>query len=320
MSKYYLVTGGAGFIGSAIARRLIASGNFVTIVDNLRTGSEGNIPDSDRCEFFELDIRFSNQLEAIPNYPYDAIFHLAGQSSGQLSYEDPSYDLETNISGTLNLLQFAVKRNIIRFLNASTMGVYGQPENGDDPVCESSVPKPISFYGLSKLTAEKYCELFAQSYELNLTSFRMFNVYGPGQNLLNTKQGMVSIFLAKALYGKQILVKGSKDRFRDFIYIDDVVEAWIAALENNVSIGKIYNLGTGRQTLVEDLVNEIIKSAKIDQTPPVLYEGSTPADQFGIFPNIERIRSDLLWTPKVALEIGIKEMFDFYKKGLSASS
>jgi UDP-glucose 4-epimerase len=145
----------------------------------------------------------------------------------------------------------------------------------------------------------------------------MFSVYGPGQNMENLKQGMVSIYMAYLLQGKPILVKGSKDRFRDFIYIDDVVDAWISAIDKTRSFGKIYNLGTGMKTHVYELIREEI--AVFDQDPDeylVMYEGSTPADQFGLYADISRITADLRWQPKTRLRVGLQKMASAVRTGI----
>jgi UDP-glucose 4-epimerase len=133
------------------------------------------------------------------------------------------------------------------------MGVYGQVFEKQCPVPEDMSLKPLSFYGVTKLAAENYCNYFAAK-GMKITSFRMFNVYGPGQNLDNMKQGMVSIYLKFIIDDRPIIVKGSKDRFRDFIYIDDVVEAWTKAIETDNTYGKVYNLGTGVRTTVSELL------------------------------------------------------------------
>ena len=210
----YLVTGAAGFIGAALASRLMKEGNQVVTIDNLSTGNISNIPDG--VKFIEGDCGNQDVYSNIPNDPFDAIFHIAGQSSGEISFDDPIYDIRTNAESTLLLLKFALKNNCKRFIFASTMSVYGiKPER---PVKENEDCHPESFYGIAKLASEHYLRVYEQ-FGIDTTSLRLFNVYGPGQNMDNLRQGMVSIFLAQMLKDKSIHVKGSADRFRDFIHV-----------------------------------------------------------------------------------------------------
>jgi UDP-glucose 4-epimerase len=299
--RHLLVTGGAGFIGSHLARRCLALGYDVTVIDNLATGKRGNVPPG--AAFIEGDISDGEVLSRIPPRRIDAVLHLAAQSSGEVSDEHPDLDLRVNTLGTLLLLTFCKKRGIPRFLYASSMAVYGDPPC--NPVSEEEPCRPLSCYGISKRASELYIGHFARE-GLATTCFRMFSVYGPGQDLGNLKQGMVSIFLAYLLEGKPVHVKGSGDRFRDFIYIDDVVEAWVRALDSPATFGKVYNLATGEKTLVRDLVRAEILALGLDPGRyPVNYGGSTPADQFGLYADISKLRRDLGWKPVITLSAGI---------------
>lgn len=306
-----LVTGGAGFIGSSIARRLLRDGHSVVIIDNLVTGYERNIPKG--AVFKKLDIGDEKQIELIPEEKYDAIFHLAAQSSGEISNEKPGLDILTNALGTLNLLRWAEKRGMKRFLYASSMSVYGDLPPSALPIKETTPCEPLSFYGITKLAAEHYVKHFSRK-GMDTTIFRMFSVYGPGQDMTNMKQGMVSIYLAYILKNEPIWVKGSKDRFRDFIYIDDVVEAWVGALAAKASYGKTYNLAGGKKVHVRELVEAELKACGVKPDYPVKYEGSTPADQFGVYADITRAKGDLGWAPKVSLADGLKKMVEWVRK------
>jgi UDP-glucose 4-epimerase len=308
MHKKILITGGAGFIGSHIARRCILEGHEVAVIDNLSTGKPANIPDAVR--FIEMDISKEEDYEKLAELEFDAVLHLAAQSSGEISDEKPQLDLFVNALGTLLLLKWAKGRGIKRFLYASSMAVYGNPERV--PVIETENCHPLSNYGITKLTGENYVQHFFNN-GMNTTIFRMFSVYGPGQNMENLKQGMVSIFMAYLLKNEKIIVKGSKDRFRDFIYIDDVVYAWLSVLDNPESFGKIYNLGTGIKTRVEELIAKEISAFGLDPNYPVVYEGTTPADQFGLYADISRIKCDLGWSPKFDLDRGLRIMSAWVK-------
>jgi len=279
MMKNVLITGGAGFIGSHIARRLISLNHTVTIIDNLSTGDEENIPTG--ADFIEADISKKKTYSFLSAKKFDAVLHLAAQSSGEVSNEKPDSDLKVNTLSTLLLLKWCAKNKIPRFMYASSMAVYGNPLH--NPVSENEVCRPLSFYGISKMSSEHYIQHFSRQ-GLATTCFRMFSVYGPGQNMANMKQGMVSIFLTYLLKGEKIWVKGSGDRFRDFMYIDDVVDVWCSAIDNERTYGKIYNLATGKKTLVRKLVeNEMTLFGVNPHTYPVKYKGITPADQFGLY-------------------------------------
>lgn len=300
MSKY-LVTGAAGFIGAALASRLIKEGNQVVTIDNLSTGNTSNIPDG--VKFIEGDCGNKDVYSKIPNEKYDAIFHIAGQSSGEISFDDPIYDIRTNAESTLLLLKFALQNKCKRFIYASTMSVYGiKPER---PVKESEDCHPESFYGIAKLASEHYLRVYEQ-YGINTTSLRLFNVYGPGQNMDNLRQGMVSIFLAQMLKDNRIHVKGSADRFRDFIHVDDVVESFLRCLDCDKSKSEIINIANGKPTKVKEIIDLLVSSQ--EEKIEVVYQGGTPGDIYGIFADITQMNNILGDWEKVALKEGIAEM------------
>jgi len=293
-----LLTGAAGFIGSHLAKSLVMDGHEVDIVDNLSTGKRENVPDG--VSFLELDLRFEESIRHLPQKQYAAVLHLAGQSSGEKSFDDPLYDHDANARSTLLLAQWAREVGIDSFIYASSMGVYGRPEQL--PVAESTEPLPISYYGASKLSAERILAV-ESSQGLRTVCFRMFNVYGPGQNLADMKQGMVSIYLAQLMREQSLVVKGSLDRVRDFIYVDDVVSAWKLAVEKPVA--GIFNLGTGIGTTVRDLIRKLVELCGLPEDFPVIQRGGTPGDQFAMVANIDSIRTVLGWSPTVSLDEGL---------------
>ena len=300
MSRY-LVTGAAGFIGAALASRLLKEGNQVVTIDNLSTGNTSNIPDG--VKFIEGDCGNQDVYSKIPNEKYDAIFHIAGQSSGEISFDDPIYDIRTNAESTLLLLKFALQNKCKRFIYASTMSVYGiKPER---PVKESEDCHPESFYGIAKLASEHYLRVYEQ-YGINTTSLRLFNVYGPGQNMDNLRQGMVSIFLAQMLKDKRIHVKGSADRFRDFIHVDDVVESFLRCLVCDKSKSEIINIANGKPTKVKEIIDLLVSSQ--EEKIEVVYQGGTPGDIHGIFADITQMNNIFGDWEKVDLKDGIAEM------------
>lgn len=294
-----LITGSAGFIGSKLSKKFLELGANADGIDDMSTGLSRNI--DDRINFYNFDVSNPDELMKL-NKKYDYILHLAGQSSGQISNENPLNDLMRNTSTTVNLINYIRKNPTRKIVYASSMSVYGEINY---PAVESSVVSPISFYGISKRTSEIY--LRKVSNEFNTLSLRMFNVYGPGQDMDNLKQGMVSIFLSQALKKRTITVKGSLERFRDFIYIDDVVDYWVQLTLNNNAFGEI-NIGSGTKTTVLELINYI---KKITDTNTVNVVDSTPDDQFGIVANIDvlsKLVGDVRVTP---LCEGIKKFYNY---------
>lgn len=302
----YLVTGAAGFIGSEIAKSLVTKGHNVVTIDNLSTGLKSNIPKG--VLFIEGDCADSNIYKSLKKFKFDAIFHIAGQSSGEVSFDDPIYDVKTNTESTLLLLKYAVKSKCNRFIYASTMSVYGtQP---DIAVKEDSKCHPKSFYGVGKLASENYLRIYSD-YGLHTTSLRLFNVYGPGQNLENLRQGMVSIFLAQLIKDKSIHVKGLSNRFRDFVYIDDVVDLFIDCLSNQNTIGEEINVGTGEKTLVGELIGKLLRISKINA--PIQYSGATSGDIHGIYANTLKLKQIFNKKSFIDLDEGLRKMWIWAK-------
>ena len=304
----YLVTGAAGFIGSQIAAALLQQGCEVVTIDNLSTGKRENVPDG--CVFIEGDVFDRNIIDGLDRYRFDGIIHIAGQSSGEVSFDDPVYDLQTNAQSTLMLLDYAKKTGCRKFLYASSMSTYGDHE--DPLVNEESKTQPKSFYAVGKLASENYMRIFT-GFGIQCTALRFFNVYGIGQNMDNLRQGMASIFLAMALKDHHVLVKGSKDRFRDFVYIDDVVDSVLRALHREKGEPfEVYNVSTGIPQTVETIIETIRKALPYEVT--VEYTSGTPGDQFGIYGSNEKIRRDLGWTPKIDFQTGMKKMIEWAQK------
>ncbi len=305
-----LVTGGAGFIGSHLAVRLIREGWRVYIVDNLSTGFESNIPKG--AEFIFLDISREDFTNSLPDVQMDAVFHFAAQSSGEISFDNPCYDLKTNCLSTLLLLEWSLKRNVKHFLFTSSMSIYGDQEV--QPVREDAMPNPNSFYGVGKLASESYLNIYSKL-GLKTTSLRLFNVYGPGQNMKNLRQGMVSIYMAYILQNREVIVKGAPDRYRDLIYIDDVVDAYCTALFNPAAFGKSFNVATGVKTTVQELIDMEISTFGFDpKSYPVSYTDGTPGDTFGIVADVAAIKNDIGWSAKVPIADGLERMIQWAKQ------
>ncbi len=299
----YLVTGAAGFIGAAIVEKLLSQGHTCTTIDNLSTGNREHIPGG--CRFIEGNVADAALIGSLNGEVFDAIIHIAGQSSGEMSFDNPVYDLQTNTQSTLLLLKLARDTGCKKFVYASSMSTYG---DHIPPVCpEDTALEPKSFYAVGKLASENYMRIFSE-FKIACTALRFFNVYGPGQNLDNLRQGMASIFLAMAINDHHVHVKGSKDRFRDFVFIDDVVDAVLKSL-NRESGYDVFNVCTGVPTTVETVV-ETIRNA-LPYEVSVKYADSTPGDQFGIYGNYSKINAALGWKPNYDFQTGMKMMIDW---------
>ena len=311
MSRKYLVTGAAGFIGSFIAKNLIKKGSEVWTIDNLTTGYEENIPQG--VKFIKGGCEEESSIQQLNSTRFDAILHIAGQSSGEISFSDPVYDLRTNTESTLRLIDYGLKHGCHRFIYASSMSVYG--EVPDEPINEEFQPKPLSFYGVGKLASEHYMRIY-QSKGLKPTALRLFNVYGPNQNLANLRQGMVSIYLAQLLNNDKIIVKGTKDRFRDLIYIQDVVDFLDRIIDDERAVGGIYNVGTGVKTTVESLLEKLRTISGIDKR--IEFVEGTPGDQKGIYADSSLIQNKFDFKCKYNLDQGLKEMIEWAKETVNS--
>ena len=292
-----VVTGAAGFVGSSLARRLVADGLSVIGIDDLSTGRLDNVPEE--VDFIAGDVADRSVLAQLPPH-VSGLLHLAGQSSGEISFDDPVGDLHRNVVTTLRLIEWAAEHSSPRLVLASSMSVYGQQL---DPlqVPESSAPRPLSCYGVGKLAAEHYLQVYRE--QVPSVALRMFNTYGPGQDLDNLRQGMVSIFVAQAVRDRRILVKGSLDRFRDLVHIDDMVEVWIRAWRSESAVGETLNVGSGIRTTVGELTALISKAVG---GCPVETGAGTPGDQFGITASTQRLKEILDFTASMSVEDGVR--------------
>jgi UDP-glucose 4-epimerase len=303
-----LVTGGAGFIGSALARRLIGEGHEVVVADNLSTGQPGNVPE--RATFVQLDLSEPEALSRLPHGAYDAVAHLAAQSSGAIGQADPYADMRVNVGATLLLSRWAIDKGTRRFLYTSSMTVYGQGNR--EPLGEGSPCAPVSYYGAAKLASENYLRLAAAA-GASVTCFRLYNVYGRGQNLGNLYQGMASIYLAYLLKHVPVPVTGSFDRFRDFVHVDDVVDALMRALNRSTTPSLVYNIGTGKKTTVRELLRMLIAAMKLPENHPVEEGVGSLSDVFGSVADASRAQEELGWAPRVELRDGLEDMVAWAK-------
>lgn len=296
-----LITGVAGFIGSHVSRRFIDEGFGVVGLDDISTGSLSNLTPG--VEFHGTDLRDSAALASvIENQHFEAVVHLAAQSGGEPSMRDPANDASRNILATLNLVQLLQSEPPKRFVFASSAAVYGDSRS-DDESSNWTSPAPNSFYGLSKLAAESYLNLFARRTNTLVSALRFFNVYGPGQDLTRLDQGMVSIYLAQMLKGSKVTIKGSTQRVRDFIHVQDVVDAvFLSATKSSFS--GAFDVCTGTSNSVEELLTqiELALGKKCDYEE---IEG-TEGDSQRWYGDPSPLRAALGWVPRIDLVSGIR--------------
>jgi UDP-glucose 4-epimerase len=314
-----LVTGGAGFIGSHMADRLVADGHEAVVYDNLATGLRENVPSAAR--FVKGDVSQIDELERAFSGGLDAVFHIAGQVSLIRSYTDPVIDLRTNVQGTLNILTLCVKYRVPRLLYASSMTVYSS--NASLPTPEHSPCEPTSYYGISKYAGERYVHVTAERRDLDfpfqITTFRMYNVYGPRQALNNPYQGVLGIFLGNLMRGEPITIFGDGEQSRDFIYIRDVVDAWAGALKNPASYGKSINLGSGKRLSINCVADAVLSAfSRTRADHPVNYAPGRSGEQRHVEADVTLARQLLGWQPSVSFETGLAETLQWSVASMGA--
>jgi UDP-glucose 4-epimerase len=302
-SGVVVVTGAAGFIGHAVAVRMHAAGHDVIALDDFSSGASREVVPG--VPVIDCDLRVRDQLEAHLPQHVDAIVHCAAQSSGEVSFDDPWDDMTRHVEATLRLLESAAARRVPRLVYTSSMAAYGDPEVL--PASESARLLPLSFYGAGKAATENYVRLYAR-YGIDSTILRPFSVYGAGQDLTNLRQGMISIYLAQLLRTGRIVVKGSLDRFRDFVHIEDAVDAIVSVLDCDVTRGQTMNLCSGRGTTVREVLETLLELAAADWDVVDVVDG-TPGDQFGMFGDNALLRELTGWAPRWTVEDGIKDMW-----------
>lgn len=300
-----LVTGGAGFIGSWVADSYISNGHEVLILDDLSSGRLENI--NAKAAFIKGDVRDHGLIKSVmDDFRPDVVNHHAAQIDVRKSVEDPAYDAEVNIIGSITLLENSVKHGVKKFVFASTGGaIYGEPE--DIPADESTPPMPISAYGTSKYAVEKYLEYYRHIYSLDFVALRYANVYGPRQNP-HGEAGVVAIFCSRILSGKTCLIYGDGGQTRDYVYVGDVARANALAL--NSKSGS-YNIGTGVETSVNDLVNELgVASGQVFNTE---YAEARAGEVQRISLGADLAEEVLGWEPRVFLDEGIRNTWEWFR-------
>lgn len=309
-----LVTGGAGFIGSHVAEALIDLGHDVLVTDNESTGRRENVPA--RAGYSKGDVANLADLEPLFATGLDAVCHIAGQVSIIRSFSDPAADLRTNTHGTVNVLQLCVKHCVPRLIYASSMTNYGQPHVV--PIPETHPCEPTSYYGITKYAAERYVHTTASRTDLEfpfaVTSLRMYNVYGPRQALDNPYQGVLGIFLGNLLRREPITIFGDGEQTRDFVYIDDVVRAWVAALDSKASVGRIFNIGSGRRLTINQLADAVLRAfGESRATWELRYLPARSGEQRNVEADI-RAAAAIEWQPKVTFEQGLAKTLEWARQ------
>lgn len=259
--KTILVTGGAGFIGSHLTERLLAGGYRVRVLDNLSTGKFANLPaDNARLQFVRGDIRDADAVTAAVA-GVEAIYHLAAVASVQASIDDPVGTHQTNLVGTLQLLEAARRHSVARLIYASSAAVYGDTKML--PVVETSPLLPLSPYAADKLAGEHYLDFYARKFGLRGTTFRFFNIYGPRQDPSSPYSGVISIFADAVRLGAPVTIFGDGRQTRDFVFVGDLVHILVDALQNEKAVGQVINVGRGIECSVLEMLSELEKAAGI---------------------------------------------------------
>lgn len=305
--KSILVTGGAGFIGSHLCEALVSKGAQVTIVDNLSNGSLQNIAGiAQFIKFYNLDISSKAFVKLLVDANFDVIFHLAANAYVPPSVKNPEYDFRVNLSAPFQLLETLRCSGLNPVLvSNSSAGVYGNPIRV--PICEDDLAIPISPYGVSKLTTDRYIYVYSQLYGLKAASIRLFSAYGPRQH----KQIIFDFIRKISSNPSNLEILGDGTQVRDWIFVDDVVQALLVVSEHAPLNGEVYNVATGTGYTTRDLAEMIFKI--LDLEPKYHFSGSVrPGDPDVWIANIDRIRK-LGYNPKISLEEGIKKTIDWYR-------
>lgn len=300
-----LVTGGAGFIGSHVCAGLLARGDEVVALDNLSTGSPENVPEG--AELVVTDVADEGAVrDVLARGGFEAVLHVAGQASVDRSFERPERDLRTNVVGTLKVIEACIEARVPRLVYASSMTVYGEPERVPTP--ENAPPMPVSYYGVTKLAGEQYVHIAGArpDVDLSVTSLRMFNVYGERQSVTNPYQGVLAIFMGNVLRGEPITIHSDGAQTRDFVYVADVVEAWMRILDNDNTRNSVFNVGSGRETSVAELAHAVLRAFGHD---PAEWElRSAPAQRGDVrhsLADVASLKAATGWRPTTELGSGM---------------
>ena len=300
----YIVTGGAGFIGSNIVKKLVARGDDVTVIDNLNTGKEENLKSViDKITFLKDSILNMELLEK-QSQNIDGIFHQAALASVQDSFSKPDEYHDVNVNGTENILKLA-KKNDFRVVYASSSSVYGNPER--IPIKESDKKNPINPYAETKLKKEQLAIKYSEM-GVKVIGLRYFNVFGKGQS--KEYAGVLKLFLERIRNKLPPKINGDGTQFRDFVYVEDVADANIMSMDSDINHG-FYNVGTNTSITILDLAKTIIKSSGLDIQP--IFGPALKGDVQRTIANIDLIKEEIGWEPTILLEKWIEEIISMNK-------
>ena len=300
-----LVTGGAGFIGSHVADSFIQQGHDVVIIDNLSMGRMENV--NPKAKFYLLDIRAKECDHVIRQEKIDILCHHAAQMDVRMSVEDPSYDADVNILGTLNLLQSCIKNNVKKVLFASTGGaVYGEQKTF--PCDETHPTRPVCPYGITKLAVEKYLHYYQVEFGLKYVIMRYANIYGPRQNPKG-EAGVVAIFTHRLLNGEQPVINGDGTQTRDYTFVGDVVRANLKALAYDQN--DAFNIGTSIETDVNQIFHHL--NALTGGKAQEKHGPAKPGEQKRSVIDATKAETLLGWKPETELKDGLKRTVDFFR-------
>ncbi|MBI5216301.1 MAG: NAD-dependent epimerase/dehydratase family protein [Ignavibacteriae bacterium] len=301
-----LVTGGAGFIGSHIVDAYIEAGHNVTILDNLSTGRMVNL--NSKAQFFQMDIREFAIDKIFDEGKFDVVNHHAAQMDVRKSVLDPIFDSSINILGTLNVLENCKRTGVKKFIFASTGGaIYGEQDYF--PADEAHPQRPLSPYGITKSAVEKYLFYYQEVWGIRSTILRYANVYGPRQNP-HGEAGVVAIFAKKMLAGEQVTINGDGKQTRDYVFIRDVVQANLLALNQKTS--DTFNIGTGIETTVNEIYS-VLETALGKQCKSI-HAPAKEGEQLRSVLSFEKIRTSLGWQPTVSLRQGLEATVKYFQE------
>lgn len=299
-----LVTGGAGFCGSNLVDRLVESGYDVAVVDNLSTGRPENLHPEAR--FYQVDIRSPELLQVLETERPDYVSHLAAQISVQISLRNPMRDASSNVLGSINLLEACNKVGIKKFIYVSTGGaVYGEPNYL--PCDEEHPVQPLCQYGASKHAVEHYLYLYNKLYGMNYTVLRYPNIYGPRQDPFG-EAGVIAIFTRRMLAATEVVINGSGEQERDFLYVGDAAEANLLALTKGD--GGTFNLGWGRGVSINRVFEVLREMTGYDREA---VHGPPVPEVFKICLQARKARDVLGWEPKISLEEGLRRTVEYFR-------
>ena len=300
----YIVTGGAGFIGSSIVKKLVARGDDVTVIDNLNTGKEENLKSViDKITFLKDSILNRELLEK-QSQNIDGIFHQAALASVQDSFSKPDEYHDVNVNGTENILKLA-KKNDFRVVYASSSSIYGNPER--IPIKESDEKNPINPYAETKLKQDQLAIKYSEM-GVKVIGLRYFNVFGKGQS--KEYAGVLKLFLERIRDKLPPKINGDGTQFRDFVYVEDVADANIMSMDSDINHG-FYNVGTNTSITILDLAKTIIKSSGLDIQP--IFGPALKGDVQKTIANIDLIKEEIGWEPTILLEKWIEEIISMNK-------